>query len=416
MGTVYIAGAGMAGLAAAVHSVKAGRKVKLFEAANQAGGRCRSFHDSHLDCLIDNGNHLILGGNEAIFQYLEMVDAPKALTPARWVRFPFIDIETDEFWTVAPSAGRIPWWLLSSKQRIPGTRFADYLAILKMRNAGPNAVLSDYVDTNQPIFDRFWQPLCHAVLNTDASESTANLIWVMLSETLMKGAQASRPYFANDGLSAALVKPAVSFLAANNAAPAFGARIKSLAFDGDRITGFSCDGKNEELGQEDKLILALPPTETNELLSELETPNEFRAIVNVHFRVKRPAILPNQADFIGMIGSTAQWLFNRGDVYSVTISAADKLAEKPAEDIARLIWQEVAKVIGRDSTAVPPYRVIKEQRATIAQTPEQNVRRPDSATSYENLFLAGDWTDTGLPATVEGAVRSGRKAAELAGF
>ncbi|MDP6926604.1 MAG: amine oxidase, partial [Rhodospirillales bacterium] len=106
------------------------------------------------DCLIDNGNHLILGGNEAIFQYLEMVDAPKALTPARWVRFPFIDIETDEFWTVAPSAGRIPWWLLSSKQRIPGTRFADYLAILKMRNAGPNAVLSDYVDTNQPIFDR----------------------------------------------------------------------------------------------------------------------------------------------------------------------------------------------------------------------------------------------------------------------
>ncbi len=416
MGTIYIAGAGLAGLSAAVHCTKAGRPVKIYEAANHAGGRCRSFYDSHLDCLIDNGNHLILGGNEAIFQYLGIVGAPKALSPARWVRFPFIDIETDETWTVAPSAGRIPWWLLSSKQRIPGTSFTDYLTILKMRNAGPDAALSDYVDPNQPIFDRFWQPLCHAVLNTDASEGAANLIWVMLSETLMKGAQASRPYFANDGLSAALVDPAITYLTQNNAAPVFGSRIKDLQMDDNRLTGFTVQDETVDLGPEDSLILALPPTETGELLSDLDTPNKFRAIVNVHFRVERPAVLPNQADFYGMIGSTAQWLFNRDDVYSVTVSAADALAEQSADNIAALIWREVAKVIGRDGNDLPAFRVIKEQRATIAQTPKQNARRPDSQTRYENLYLAGDWTNTGLPATIESAVRSGRKAAEIAVF
>jgi uncharacterized protein with NAD-binding domain and iron-sulfur cluster len=114
-----------------------------------------------------------------------------------------------------------------------------------------------------------------------------------------------------------------------------------------------------------------------------------------------------------MIGSTSQWLFKRGDVFSVTISAADALAEQSNSDIATIVWREIAKVIGRDATRVPPVRVIKEQRATIAQTPAQNKRRPDSATKWQNLFLAGDWTNTGLPATIESAVRSGQKAAEL---
>jgi uncharacterized protein with NAD-binding domain and iron-sulfur cluster len=114
-----------------------------------------------------------------------------------------------------------------------------------------------------------------------------------------------------------------------------------------------------------------------------------------------------------MIGSTSQWLFKRGDVFSVTISAADALAEQSNSDIATIVWREIAKVIGRDATRVPPVRVIKEQRATSAQTPAQNKRRPDSATKWQNLFLAGDWTNTGLPATIESAVRSGQKAAEL---
>lgn len=416
MGTIYIAGAGMAGLSAALYCAQAGHSVQLFEAANHAGGRCRSFHDPHLDRLIDNGNHLILGGNEAIFQYLRLAGVPQALTPSPDVKFPFIDVETDEIWKIEPSAGKIPWWLLMPSRRIPGTRFKDYLAILNLKNAGPEALLSDYVDPNTPIFDRFWQPLCQAVLNTDAAEGAASLIWLMLSETLMKGAEASRPYFAKDGLSAAMVDPALASLKQHGATLQFGTRLTDVHFDGNRVTAFATKEGIKNLGQDEALVLALPPTEIAELAPQIQTPNEFRAIVNIHYRVERMAILPERAAFFGMIGSTAQWLFHRNDIFSVTVSAADSLAELPANKIAETVWREVANVIGRDKSALPPFRVIKEQRATIAQTPTQNARRPDSRTEWENLFLAGDWTNTGLPATIESAVQSGRKAAELVAF
>jgi uncharacterized protein with NAD-binding domain and iron-sulfur cluster len=98
------------------------------------------------------------------------------------------------------------------------------------------------------------------------------------------------------------------------------------------------------------------------------------------------------------------------------VSDAGSLADTPAEDIAATIWDEVARALGVPSAPIPPYRVVKEHRATIAQTPEQNRRRPESTTQWHNLWLAGDWTDTGLPATIEGAVRSGKKAAELVVF
>ena len=114
----------------------------------------------------------------------------------------------------------------------------------------------------------------------------------------------------------------------------------------------------------------------------------------------------------GIIGGHAQWLFLRRDVASVTISAADKLAQKSAENIANCIWPEIARALHMDEgSSLPPYRVIKEKRATFAQTPDQLAFRAKTRTSYNNLFLAGDWTDTGFPATIEGAIQSGFAAA-----
>jgi uncharacterized protein with NAD-binding domain and iron-sulfur cluster len=98
----------------------------------------------------------------------------------------------------------------------------------------------------------------------------------------------------------------------------------------------------------------------------------------------------------------------------VTISAADRLLDIPRETLARKIWGEVAIVAGLPN-AMPPWQIVRERRATFAATPAQNARRPGSATAWSNLFLAGDWTDTGLPATIEGAVRSGNRSADLAG-
>jgi predicted NAD/FAD-dependent oxidoreductase len=110
---------------------------------------------------------------------------------------------------------------------------------------------------------------------------------------------------------------------------------------------------------------------------------------------------------LGLIGGTAQWLIARGDVVSVTVSAADALVERPAEAIAALIWRDVAKALDLPPLPVPPYRTVKERRATLRLTPAIEALRCGPLTATQNLFLAGDWTQTGLPPTIEGAIRSG---------
>ena len=112
------------------------------------------------------------------------------------------------------------------------------------------------------------------------------------------------------------------------------------------------------------------------------------------------------------MGGTCQWLFVRGDIASVTVSAADALADQPSAAIAGRFWADVTRALGLGDAPLPPHRIVKEKRATFAQTPEEVARRPGTRTAWRNLCLAGDWTDTGLPATIEGAVRSGRAAAD----
>ena len=112
----------------------------------------------------------------------------------------------------------------------------------------------------------------------------------------------------------------------------------------------------------------------------------------------------------GIVGATSEWLFAYRDRLSVTISAANHLHERPLEDLAQEIWREVAQVAGVNAPQ-PRWRILREKRATFAATPDQNRRRPGVRTAYANLLLAGDWTATGLPATIEGAVKSGVSAA-----
>ena len=115
---------------------------------------------------------------------------------------------------------------------------------------------------------------------------------------------------------------------------------------------------------------------------------------------------------LGLLHSTAEWVFAFPDRLSVTVSAADRLVDRDREDLARLFWAEVSAALGLDAP-LPRWQIVKEKRATFAATPEQDAKRPPARTRWRNLFLAGDWTQTGLPATIEGAIRSGETAAGL---
>jgi hypothetical protein len=164
------------------------------------------------------------------------------------------------------------------------------------------------------------------------------------------------------------------------------------------------------MAPEDRIVLSVPPSVASSLVPDLEVPTEYRAIVNAHFRVSPPARL---APMIGVINGTVEWIFSFRDRLAVTISAADRLLDVARETIAANLWREVAKVTGIKG-ALPPWQIIKERRATFAALPQENAKRPPNATQWTNLFIAGDWTRTGLPATIEGAIRSGNRGAEHA--
>lgn len=411
MTTIHIIGAGLSGLSCAVRLSRDGHQVALYESAPQAGGRCRSYFEPALDRLIDNGNHLILGANYALMEYLEVIGARDRLISAPEVVYPYVELPTGKRWTLRPNAGPLPWWLLAPGRRVPDSRLADYLTAWRLKSADADATVADVFDTGSTFFKRFWGPLMVAVLNTEVEAASARLMWPVIDLTFGRGAAACRAYVARDGLSPSLVDPAVEWLGGRGCETRFGARLRALEFDGHRVAGLDFGSEKITLADDDCLVLAVPPARAVELLPGLVAPEETRAIVNAHYRFDTPLSLPGGSPLIGVIGGAAQWIFLRGDVASVTVSAADAMLDVSADDIAALLWADVAKACDLGDTPLPPNRIVKERRATFAQTPAQVARRPGAKTQYANLVLAGDWTDTGLPATLEGAVHSGHAAA-----
>jgi hydroxysqualene dehydroxylase len=414
MPVVHVVGAGLAGLAAAVRLVQQGHPVAVYEAAQQAGGRCRSFFDRTLGRVIDNGNHLLVSGNRSALAYLDALGASDGLTGPKDAIFPFLDLASGERWVVRPNRGRVPFWVVLPSRRVPGTRLGAYLAAWRLARADDRQKVADCLRTDDLLWRRFWSPLVTAVLNTPPQTGSARLLWAALRESLVQGAAGCRPLIARESLAASLVDPALKLLRQNGVEVAFGQRLRAVALEDRRARFLDFGQRRIDLGRRDQVILALPPAQTVTLLPDLTAPQESHAIVNGHFRLAQPVSLPDGWVLLGLVGGTAEWLFVRDELVSLTVSAADALAEEPSETIAARLWADTAAALGLPGQPQPPARIVKERRATFAQTPEQVARRPPAATRWSNLFLAGDWTATGLPATIEGAIRSGDVAADLA--
>lgn len=410
-GAVHVVGAGLAGLSAAVSLAAGGRQVTIYEAAAQAGGRCRSYEDARLGCRIDNGNHLLLSGNQATRRYLNATGAGNALIGPERACFPFLDVRTGRRWAFRPGAGRIPWWIFDKRRRVPDAPAWRYLSALRLFFAGPESTVRETLGNSGVLFERLWEPLAIAALNTSAGTAAARLLWPVLRETFARGEKACRPLVARHGLSEAFVEPALGMLRANGASIRFKKRLQAIEYGEACARSLDFGSETVLLEDGDSIVLAVPPVTAATLVPGLAVPEESSPIVNVHFLLSKPADIAPELPFLGLIGGTAQWLFVRGRIASVTISAGSGLVQEPAEALAIKTWRDVAKALALDPQALPRYRVVKEKRATMAQTPSQVRRRPATACGYTNLFLAGDWTDTGLPATIESAIRSGESAA-----
>jgi squalene-associated FAD-dependent desaturase len=405
---IHIIGAGLAGLAAAVTLATPGRQIHLHEAARQAGGRCRSYRDATLDMMIDNGNHLLLSGNQAALSFLDTIGSRDQLKGPPDAAFPFVDLASQERWTLRPNAGPLPWWIFVPSRRVPGTRALDYLQLARLMGAGRTDRIDSRVTCDGQLYHRLWQPLLLAALNTDPPESSAALAATVIRETLAKGGAACRPLVAAEGLADAFVDPALAYLQKRGVAIRFDHPLRGLTGDAARVTHLDFEDETIALGPSDAVVLAVPPPVAQSLLPELRVPTAFRAIVNAHFKRVPP---PDAPPILGLINGTAEWIFAFDDRISITISGADRLLDVPRDALAMTLWSDV-KAAFRLEDPLPPWQIIREKRATFAATPDEDGKRPGTKTRFANLALAGDWTATGLPATIEGSIRSGYRAAE----
>ncbi len=407
--SVHIIGAGLAGLSAALDLSARGDRVIVHEATAFVGGRCRSYRDAALGMTIDNGNHLLLSGNHAALAYLRSVGVENRLVGPPSAEFSFVDLTSRDRWTLRFNDGRLPLWIFDRRRRVPGTHALDYLSLARLLWPRPGKSVGEVIACNGLLYHRLVEPLLLAALNIDPPQGSARLASAVIRETLGAGGSACRPLVARDGLGPTLIEPALAALQNRGAAVRLEHQLRAMRFGAERIEALDFGSDAIVLNAADAVILAVPPYAAAALVDGLRVPTEFRAIVNAHFAIDPSA---GQPPIIGVLNGLVQWVFAFPGRVSVTISAGDDYLDTPRETLAKTIWTEVAAVTGLPE-ALPAWQIVRERRATFAATPAQDAKRPGAATRWRNLVLAGDWTDTGLPATIESAIRSGNRAAAL---
>jgi predicted NAD/FAD-binding protein len=277
---IHIVGAGISGLSCAVRLVREDRAVTLYEAAVQAGGRCRSYHDAKLDRSIDNGNHMLLSANVAALSYLEEIGARHSLRAPQEAAYGFVDLRNGARWTLRPNGGPLPWWIFVPGRRVPETRPSAYLAGLRLAFAKPSQTVAEVLDPADPLWEAFWQPLTVAALNTAPEEAAARLLWPVVRETFGQGAAACRPLIAREGLAASFVDPALTLLREAGAELRFNRRLRAIGFGANRVTRLDFGEEAVDLGPEERVVIAVPPNVAAALLPGLAAPEDSRPNVN----------------------------------------------------------------------------------------------------------------------------------------
>jgi hydroxysqualene dehydroxylase len=429
-GPVVVVGGGWAGLAAAVELTRQGRAVTLVESARQLGGRARCTRFGAL--RVDNGQHLVLGANHQLLGLLRTLGVDEAAVfrrqPLRlWMKRPHArDVR------LRTPAAPAPLHLLIGLLGAGGLRLGEKLRALqfweRMRARGFElaqdlsvAALLEQHGQPEPLVQAVWAPLCLASLNTPPPLASAQVFLRVLRESLAGARHCSDLLVPRVDLGTALPGPALDYIERHGGKVILGRRVVGLETQGEAVAGVLCtDGR---LAAAD-VVLAVSPVACRRLLSPHPRLRAIAAqvaglraepICTVYLQYPPDTRLP--FDMIGLLGGTGQWVFDRATcgqdgLMSVVISAGGPHMELSNAALAERVAAELAAAFPRWAR---PERslVIREKRATFACRVGVDALRPDCATPMRGLWLAGDYTATGLPSTLEGAVRSGIECAHV---
>jgi squalene-associated FAD-dependent desaturase len=438
-GEILIIGGGFAGLVAGVALAGAGRGVRLLEQRPHLGGRARSFRDPATGSVVDNGQHLFMGCYHATLRFLETIGTLDRIRFQPRLTVHFLDPGGRLTALECPNLPS-PWHVLLGVLRSKGFTLKEKFEVMRLGRALQSSVdnhLASEISTvtewltslgQSPNLQRnFWNLLCIAALNEDPRIAAAMLFERVLRLALFSSPADSRLGIACVGLSDCYTDAAAAYIRARGGCVECGRSVADLLISEGRCRGVRLAG-GEEIEAE-TVVSAVPLFQLARLLpGDLLRAEPFFSgllalrpapIISINLWFDRPvAELP----FLGMRGATVQWLFNKGRILGSGENYISLVLSGAHEHIARS-REELLNVARRDLAGLlPPARgakllhslVIKERFATFSPRCGVEPLRPPAGTPVKGLFLAGDWTATGLPATIEGAVRSGYTAAHEA--
>src|SRR5262249_31949478 len=318
------------------------------------------YDDAASGMRIDNGTHILLSGNTAALGFLTRIGGAALVTGARKARFPFIDLAAKQRWALDLGVGRLPLWAFDRRRRAPRTRARDYVALERLMWPAADQPLGQIISCTGPAYEQVMRPLLLAALNTDPSVASSDLARAVVRESIAQGGAACRPYLAPQGLSAAFVEPAIAYLKSHGGAFRFGRQLRRCVVAAETITELDFGDCRVAVGSDDAVVLAVPPYAARSIIPELQAPDEFRAIVNAHFRIVPP---PGLEPMLGILNGTAEWIFFFEDRISATISGADRFMQHTKDELAEMIWRDVQRVANVPAE-MPPWPLLPQRRPT----------------------------------------------------
>lgn len=435
---VLIIGGGFAGLAAGVALAEAGRRVCLLEQKPFLGGRARSFIDPVTGSVVDNGQHLFMGCYHSAVRFLTTLGTLDRLQFQPRLSVPFLDRDGRLTRLDCPDWPS-PWHLLLGVMRSAGFSFKQKVEVLRLgralRNGGKNSAPSPGESVtawlgrqgqSEGLQRDFWDLLCIAAMNEDPHIASAQLFERVLRLALFSSSADSRLGIARVGLSECYTAAAAAYIEARGGRVQTGCSVRQMQIIDGVCRGVEVGGGETIAGV--AVVAAVPWHQLAGILpgDVLRTEPFFASalalrpapIISINLWFDAPI---TELEFAGLRGTTVQWLFNKSRILgasdhyvSLVVSGAHELVKRSKEELLAIALRELGDML----PAVPKAKllhslVIKERFATFSPDAEAEALRPPARTPIVGLFLAGDWTATGLPATIEGAVQSGYTAARV---
>lgn len=434
---ILIIGGGFAGLAAGVELSERPASVVILERRGHLGGRAYSFTDQPTGDVVDNGQHLFMGCYQHTIAFLKRIGCLDRLAFQDRPRVDFLDRDHGYTSFECPPLPA-PLHAVAGLLRMRGITLGDKLrvanvgrAIRQNGKAGADSLtVKEWLASlgqSERICERFWYPMAIATLNEDPQVASARMLKVVLKEAFGAGRRATSIGIARVGLSELYTEGAKAFIESRGGEVRTSATVERLLIDGKRIVAVEL--KDGERLEADAVISAVPHPALLKMLPDELRAGEFAALEKLH---AAPIVSINlwfdrgvfDRQFVGLIGTRSQWLFNKNLIVkpsqlsnqiAVIISAAHAFVDWTKEQLVEMALGELHELLPESRAAQLLHsRIVKEREATLSHTLDSDNLRPGPRTSLENLILAGGWTATGLPDTIESAVLSGHTAAEIA--